>query len=163
MEQSSGPPPSIPEGRVGNAVAAVKGLTLGNVLVILLLALIAAPLYLGWRALNDPTILDRFTSKYEEIPNGTGCILRVIKLRGGPDNWNVSTGFAYFGSDKWFVSVSLNHPPAPEELASHCEVLNLTIDWMKSPADHPMPKAPGADSPLIWQYPLEDGGYHRDN
>lgn len=158
--QSSTAEPPV-EGRVGSLITAVKGLTVSNVLVIALLAIVAAPLYLGWRAINDPALLDRFTSKYEDVPNETTCFLREIKLRGGPDTWNISNGFAYFGTDKWFVSVSLSHAPTPEEVASHCEVLNLTIDWMRSPEDHPLPKVPGSDSPLIWQYPLEDGGFHR--
>lgn len=141
---------------------AAKNLTVGNVLILALLMAVAVPVYLSYRILNDPVLLDRVTSRYSDIPNETACLLRQIKLRGGPDTWNVSTGFAYFGTEKWFVSVNLPHLPTTEELNAHCEVLLLTVDWMRSPAEHTVPTIPGSDSPLIWQYPLEDGGYHRD-
>lgn len=155
-------PDPPPEGRVAGLLTAVRGLTVTNVLVIALLALVAAPIYLGWRMVNDPALLDRFATKYREVPNDTVCSMREIKVRGGADQWTISTGFAYFGNDKWFVSVVLNSEPTPEEIASHCEVLTITVDWMRDPAEHQPPKVPGSDSPLIWSYPIEDGGFHRD-
>ena len=41
--------------------------TLSNVLIIALLALIAVPVYVIYRALGDEKIMDRLMSTYEEI------------------------------------------------------------------------------------------------
>ena len=45
----------------------VKGLSLTNVLIIALLVAIAIPTYILWRFLNDASMLNKFTSFYEEI------------------------------------------------------------------------------------------------
>jgi hypothetical protein len=163
MEQSSAPPPSTPpEGRVVGLINAAKGLTFSNALVIVMLVVVAIPAYMVWRALNDTALLDRFLSHYAERKTDTNCMLREVKQRGGPDLWGLSTGFAFFGNDKWMVSVILGHEPTKDEIVSHCEVLNLTVDWMRDPEQHEIPKIPNTNSPLIWQYPIEDGGYHRE-
>jgi hypothetical protein len=150
------------DGRLAGWLTAVKGLTVSNVLVIGMLVVIAIPAYLIYRALNDEALLDRFLSHYSEIGTDTSCTLREVRQRGGPDTWGLSTGFAYFGNDRWTVAVILSHQPTPEEIASHCEVLNLTVDWMRDPAEHEVPKIPKTNKPLIWQYPLDDKGFHPD-
>ena len=65
------------QGRVLKALDAAKGLSLFNVLVIALLALIAVPLYIVWKALSDEALLDRFLSSYREIPSNSGCTIRL--------------------------------------------------------------------------------------
>jgi hypothetical protein len=120
-----------PDGKVSGWLTAIKGLTLTNVLVLALLAIIAAPVYVMYRALNDEKIMDRLMSTYEEMDSQqSGCALRHVKERGGPDLWGVSTGFAFQGSDRWFVNVVLTHEPTNEELLSYCESLKLIADKM---------------------------------
>lgn len=120
-----------PPDRTLGWLTAIKGLTLSNVLVIALLAVIAAPLYVIWRALNDEKIMDRLMSTYEEIGNQqSGCALRHVQERGGPDLWSVSTGFAFRGFDRWAVNVILTHEPVGDELISYCESLKLIADKM---------------------------------
>jgi hypothetical protein len=129
----SNQPPSLPpaDGRFLGWLNAVKGLTVSNVLVIALLAIIAVPVYVIWRALNDEKIMDRLMSTYEEIGNQqSGCALRHVQERGGPDLWGVSTGFAFRGMDRWNVSVILTHEPSGEETVSYCESLKLIADKM---------------------------------
>jgi len=155
-------PPPQPDGWPAALLNWVAGLTWRNVLVVLGLVLIAIPAYIAYRALNDPVIMDRLMSQYREVKTATPCLLREVKERGGADTWGISQGFAYFGNERWTISVLLNHQPTLEEIASHCEVLTLTVDWMRDPAEHEIPKIPGTNDPLIWQYPLEDGGFHRD-
>jgi hypothetical protein len=46
-------------------LGAVKDLSLGNVLVIALLAIIAVPVYIIYRALDNDALMDRFLSTYE--------------------------------------------------------------------------------------------------
>jgi len=120
-----------PEGRIETAVNVVKGLTLGNLLVIFLILLMGIPTYVIWRALDDDKLMDRFTSTYEQWDSQqAGCVLRHFQERGGPDNWAVSSGFALQGSDRWFVSVLLSRPLTPEEIVSYCESLKLIADKM---------------------------------
>lgn len=126
------PPPSpVAHDRVSGWVGLVKGLSLGNVLVIALLAVIAVPVYVIYRALGDDKIMDRFMSTYEEISGQqTGCALRHVQARGGPDQWGISTGFSFTGNDRWFVNVVLDHMPNNEEIVSYCESLKLITDRM---------------------------------
>ena len=121
------------EGRGLQWLGAVKGLTLSNVVVIALLAMIAIPVYITYRALNDEKILDRLMSSYEVVDSqGSGCTVRHVKERSGPDQWGVSAGFAFQGSDRWFVNVVLDHGPSKEEIYTYCESLKLIADRMLS-------------------------------
>jgi hypothetical protein len=113
-------------------LTAVKGLTITNALVIMMLAVVAIPSYLMYKALNDATILDRFMSSYRETSSQqVGCILRVGRPRGGSEMWAISTGFAYQGNDRWSVSVILGHEPTDEEIISYCETLRLITEKMQ--------------------------------
>jgi hypothetical protein len=116
---------------VFNLVSAAKGLTIANVLVIALLVIIAVPVYVIYRALNDEKIMDRLMSTYEEIgTKHSGCTLRHVQERGGPDLWGLSSGFAFQGSDRWYVNVVLAEAPTDEQIASHCAALKLIADRM---------------------------------
>ena len=96
-----------------------------------MLAIVAVPVYIIYRALDDEKLLDRFMSTYEERSSQlSGCTLRHVQERGGPDIWGISSGFAFQGGDRWFVSVALSHDPSPDEIASFCESLKLIADRM---------------------------------
>lgn len=120
------PPPS--QGRLAAAASVVKGLSLANVLTIALLAVIAVPVYVIYRALNDATVMDRLLSSYKEIPNTSGCTMRVVKERGGPELWSISTGFAFHGGDRWAINVIVTQQPTTEQLTGHCATLKLIAD-----------------------------------
>ena len=105
-------------------------------LVIFLLLLMVGPAYVLYRAVNDEELLDRFLSSYREIPSDTGCTIRVVAERGGPERWAISTGFAFAGADSWQVSVVLDHEPEEKEVESHCATLFLIVEKMHS-ADEP--------------------------
>jgi hypothetical protein len=125
------PPAPPPEGRYLGWLTAVKGLTISNVLVIALLAVVAVPVYVIYKALGDEKLLDRFLSTYEEISSQqAGCTVRHVQARGGPDLWGVSSGFAFAGADRWFVNVVLDHMPTNEEITSYCQSLKLIADNM---------------------------------
>jgi len=129
--EAAPPPPPPQDGRVLTWLNAVKGLTISNVLVIAMLAVIALPAYTLWKALGDDRLLDRFLSTYEEIDSqNIGCALRHLQRRGGPEQWAVSSGFAYQGAERWTVSVWLTHSPSNEEIVSFCEALKLIGDRM---------------------------------
>ena len=123
------PPPPPQNGKILSWLNAVKGLSITNVLVIAMLAVVAVPVYVIYRALDDDKLLDRFMSTYEETSSQmTGCTLRHVQERGGPEMWGISSGFAFQGSERWFVSVVLTHAPSDDEIASFCASLKLIGD-----------------------------------
>jgi hypothetical protein len=106
-------------------------LTISNVLVLAALAAVAIPVYVVYKALGDDKLLDRLMSTYEELDGGTtGCAVRHLQERGGPELWGVSSGFAFQGSDRWFVNVVLQRPPTAEEIGVYCDALKLIADRM---------------------------------
>jgi hypothetical protein len=135
-------------GRLERAAHVVKGLSLSNVAIIALLAVIAVPVYVIYRALGDEKIMDRLMSTYEEVGSKSGCTLRHVQARGGPDLWGVSSGFAYQGADRWFVNVLLDHRPDDEEIASYCASLKLIADTMLDRGDTPLVDQPGGDTEI---------------
>jgi hypothetical protein len=122
------PPPQ--DGKVLSWLNAIRGLSITNVMVIAMLAIVAVPVYTIWKALGDEKLLDRFLSTYEELGSSqqTGCVLRHVQERGGPDTWGISTGFAFQGEARWFVSVAITHKPIDSEFVSYCEALKLIAD-----------------------------------
>ena len=142
-------------GQIGGVVNIIKGLSLTHVLIIALLVVIALPTYVLWRFVNDASLLNKFTSFYEEIANDkSSCTLRIASQRGVDAFYAISTGFAFQGSDRYTISVLLHRHPDDGELASYCETLNLIVDYMRRP-DAKSPTFPNSDEPLIWRYPPE--------
>lgn len=117
-----------PEGKLAAAIGLVKGLSLTNLAMLAGLLAIVVPVYVIYRALADPAVMDRLLSSYKELPNGSGCTLREVKARGGPARWSISTGFAFHGADRWGINVILDQQPSEDELASHCATLKLIAD-----------------------------------
>jgi hypothetical protein len=149
------PPPHQSHGIFHAVVEAVKGLTLTNVMVIIMLAVVVIPGYALWRMLDDPAMLGRFLSSYEEITSDKWpCTLRIASVRGSGDTYAVSTGFAYQGSERWVLSVIMDRKPTDSEMYSYCETLNLLIDFMRNP-DARSPNFPGTEEPVVHMYPKE--------
>jgi hypothetical protein len=153
MERGEPPPnqSSVSEGRVAGLINSVKGLTITNVLVILMLAVIVGPAYILYRALNDEALLDRFLSTYRAIPTSTNCTVREVGERTSNNFWVIAAGFAYQGTDRWQVAVVLDQRPDAGKETSYCETLKLIVERMRDP-DIPTPTFPGTDEPIIHQY-----------
>src|SRR4030095_5553841 len=150
--------PSPQEGMIERWLVAVKNLSLKNVLVIIILVVALLPAYLLYRLSNDPAMMSKFLSYYEEISSDkTPCTLRIASVRGGGEHYAISTGFAFEGSDRWTVGVILDRKPDDNTLESYCNTLELIVDFMRRP-DAPSPTFPNSDKPLIWQYPRENNG-----
>jgi hypothetical protein len=149
------PPNPQNQGILERGIAAVKGLSLNNVLIIMLLMIVVIPSYLIWRVLNDPAMLGRFLSSYEEVLSDKWpCTLRIASLRGAGDQYSISTGFAYQGSERWTLAVLMDRKPTDEEMISYCETLNLLVDFMRNP-DARSPVFPGTEDPMVHMYPRE--------
>jgi hypothetical protein len=153
---SLGPPPEDRVGQVGGIVKLVSSLTFTQVLVIALLVMIAIPTYIIWRMVNDESMLNKFTSRYEEITTQQmPCTLRVASVRGGGDTYSISTGFAYQGQDRWNVAVIMQRKPESAEMIAYCETLQLLVDHLRRP-EAPEPTFPNSDEPMIWHYPAPE-------
>jgi hypothetical protein len=124
-------------GKVTGWISAVKELTLTNVLIIALMAMVAIPVYFVYRVLNDPTMLDRFMSSYSETTDASGCTVRTVKLRGGAYHWSISSGFALSGSDRYTVGVIVDSEPKPESVATYCATLHLIVDKLQGVSNAP--------------------------
>jgi len=153
--ETPSPPPGNSDSWVQTVIHFLTNLKLRNVLVIAVLVVVTIPAYFVWRVLNDEAMLYRFLSSYKEIPNpipGSNCTLRQVSVRGGGDQYSISTGFAFQGADRWTVGVILDRNPNNTELQSYCDTLNLIVDHMRRP-ESPSPTFPNTDEPLIWHYP----------
>jgi hypothetical protein len=148
------PPPADRVGQLGGVVKIVQSLTLTHVLIIALLVAIAVPAFILYRFMTDASMLNKWTSFYEELTSDkVPCTLRVASVRGADPVYSISTGFAFQGSDRWTVGVILTHgPPDEGELVSYCETLNAIVDYMRRP-NAPSPHYPNSDEDLIWRYP----------
>jgi len=143
-------------GQVGGLVKIIQSLTLTQVLIIALLVAIAIPTYIGWRVINDESMLNKFTSRYEELSSEhMPCTLRVASVRGGGDTYSISTGFAAQGSDRWTVGVIMTRKPDDSELTSYCATLQILVDHLRRP-NAPEPTFPNSDEPLILHYPPQE-------
>jgi hypothetical protein len=141
------------QGVLERAVASVKGLSLQNLLTIVVLIVVLAPTYLLWRLLNDSAMLGRVLSSYEEVTSDKWpCTLRIASLRGAGDTYSISAGFAFQGSERWTIAVLMDRKPTDDEMHSYCETLQLLIDAMRDPTKHP-PPFPGTQDEIIHMYP----------
>jgi hypothetical protein len=123
-------------GWLANLINASRSLTLTNVLVIAMLVVVAIPAYAVYTALNDPAVLDRFLSSYNEVADEkTDCTIRKARARGGPWLWSISAGFAFQRSDRWAISVVLPAEPNANDIQSYCATLNLIVDKMLFDSD----------------------------
>lgn len=149
------PPPAADGGWLHTIIHFLKGLTLTNTIVIVILIVALIPAYFVWRLLNDEVMLYRFLSSYREVPNpvaGSNCVLREVSMRGGGDQFAIATNFATLGNDRWQIGVILGHRPTDIEIQTYCETLGHIIDKMRDPTK-PAPAGPGSDEPLIWPWP----------
>lgn len=122
-------PPPAPEGRVAGLVRIAQGLTLSNVLVLAALAVIAVPVYVIYSAVSgNDELLDRLLSRYRTIESKSGCLVRHVQERGGPDLWSVGSGFAFQGQDRYSINVVMSRMPSEDEIVSYCETLKLMAD-----------------------------------
>jgi hypothetical protein len=144
--------------RAAGWLTAVKGLTLTNAAVIILLVVGLGPAYLIYKIVNDEKLMDRVMSEYQEVSSEmTPCALRMVHARGAPETWYMSTGFAYQGSDRWMVAVAMDHKPNHEEIASYCATLGLIVDFMRDP-DAESPTFPNnSGEPVVRQYQRNRG------
>jgi len=131
------PPPSA-----AGWLSAVKGLTITNALVILLLVVALVPAYAAYKLLTDEHLLDRFMSAYQVLPTNTSCQLLKARQRGEDYTWAITTGFAFEGQLRWNIGVVMNREPTAEEMQTNCLILQTIIDFMHGIAPPP---------DIIWQ------------
>jgi hypothetical protein len=142
---------------IGGIAKIIQSMTLTNVLILALIIIVLAPTFVLWRFMNDSSLLNKWTSFYEEVSSDkTPCTLRIASQRGADPVHSISTGFAYQGSDRYTVGVILSHPPDDGDLVSYCEVLNRIVDHMRRPETTKSPTYPNSDEEIIWHYRPEE-------
>lgn len=150
------PQPNQQQGFWQAVIGVISGMTITQALVVLILLVALVPSYLLYRVINDPELAGRFLSSYEEISSPeTSCILRIASLRGGGDEYGISTAFAAQGNDRYVISVLMDRKPSEVEIQSYCATLTAIVDHLRRPETAPSPKFPHSEEPLIWHYPVE--------
>ena len=125
MTTPAAPPPD--GSKAVGLINAVKGLTFSNLAMIVVLAIVAVPIYVIYKALGDDKILDRLMSTFEEIEDQrSGCAVRHVQERGGPEMWGVSSGFAFQGAR------SLVRQRDPRAVSRHQTRLFLIVKLLSS-------------------------------
>jgi hypothetical protein len=138
----SAPPPGPANSNVSVGLAFLKGLTLGNVLAIVLLLLGSIPAYVTYRLASDPALLDRFLSSYATVGSEGACRVIRARQRGEEYTWAITSGFAFEGNQRWTIGTVMAREPTDEEVRSNCAILGVIIDFMHG-------DAPAPD--IIWQ------------
>lgn len=146
-------PPPDRVGMIAGLVKILQSMTLRHVLTLALVVGIAAPTFILYRFMTDNSLLNKWSSFYEELSSDkVPCTLRIASQRGADPVYSISTGFAYQGSDRYTVTVILTHKPDDGQLISYCETLNLIVDHMRRP-EAKSPTFPNSDEQVIWHYP----------
>ena len=129
----SAPTPEPPSGFIASIVSAIKGMTLGNALVVVLLVVVLVPSYLLYRVVTEPELLDRFLSSYKVIGSQvSACSVRKAKQRGEDYTYVISTGFAFEGGTRWSLAVALSWEPTDDQVRSYCDTLQKIVDHMRN-------------------------------
>lgn len=122
-----------PIGIIASVVEVVKGLTLTNVLVILLLIIGMAPAYLAWRILNDEELRDIVFSSFSTLViAGSDCNVHQASEIGEDKSWFISHNFAFAGHDRWYVGVNILTEPSPSDIKAYCDTLSQTIIYARN-------------------------------
>jgi hypothetical protein len=110
------------------AVDSVKSLTLTNALVIVLIGLVALPAYISWRFINDPALLDRVMSAYDEQGGLINqCSIGHVQRAGDAKRMWMINIFKVTGAKQWFMGVKLSSDPPREEQIKLCEELGRMV------------------------------------
>lgn len=143
---------------LGKIVDTVKGLSLTNVLVIVLLAAIAVPLYVGWKVTSDPTLMAFVFNDFSEIPSVTDCNLFRLKPTGGTTYYAISNQFSERNAESWAITVRVKFKPDDAAIKDYCSSLEDVIRYLHDP-DLPPPTFPGSGKSMIWRerHPGKDG------
>jgi hypothetical protein len=131
------PPPGPPTTNVSAGLSFLKGLTIANAAVIVLLVVALVPAYVVYRLVTDPDLLDRFLSGFDIYAVEGPCRVSKARQRGGEWTWGEGNGFAIEGRTRWIVGVVMTEEPTAEEIKSNCAILTSIIDWMHGMGDHP--------------------------
>lgn len=134
---------------IDKAIEALKGLTLTNLLVLLVLVLILAPAYLAWRVVNDPDLRNILFSSFRAIEvEGVDCSYIKASEAGVDPHWLVAKDFAFSGRDRWFIGVNSPEEPSPAEVEAYCRTLSEVIVYARERNGlTPKPTFPGNKTP----------------
>lgn len=122
----------------------VKGLTITNVIVMIMLFIVAMPAYVGWRVINDEKLMAIVFSNYQEVDVPTACTLVVAQPAGGQRHWYIRNLFTERNREIWYAAVRLSFMPDTEAMEKYCNALDQIIDYARDPVNELEPLFPGS-------------------
>lgn len=125
-------------------VAGVKGLTLLNAAVVLLLLSGIVPAYVGYKVLSDPALLSIIMSEYKELPSNTDCTLVEGQVAGGQPAYFIRNQFQERKDEVWYMATKIKFRPDDEAMEKYCTSLNTAIDYIRDPGTAAEPMFPGS-------------------
>jgi hypothetical protein len=128
---------------------AVKGLTIVNVVVIGLLAIILVPLYVGWRMLNDPNLMGAVFNIYSEIETTSECPLAYEQPAGGQGRYVIRAVLAERNAETWYISTKVKFQPDDQAMTLYCAALTALVDYIRDPNNEPVPVYPGSERRIV--------------
>jgi hypothetical protein len=151
--------PPAPVDKVGSWLGHIKGLTMKNIGVIVILILIAIPTYFTYRITNDEKFASIFFSTYSEHPiPATDCFMRVASVSGHGEDYRVGRPFAYSGRDRWVLSIETPNKPSDDDAVSLCKVLGAIVEYARDPLNKPTPVFPNTDTKIFPEnIPIQPG------
>jgi hypothetical protein len=126
----------------------VKGLSLSNVLVLALLALIAVPAYVGWKVINNPALMSIVFSDFEEIPSVTDCNLFRAQSSGSAAFWAVTNQFGQRNAESWSIAVRVKFLPDAAAMRDYCASLEAVVSYLRDPTSD-LPTFPGSNKVIF--------------
>lgn len=134
---------------VDKLLVSVKGLTLLNAVVIVMLLFAMFPAYVGWKMLNDTNLLSLVMSQYEELPSETDCSLAMGQASGASPTYFVRNVFQERANEVWYAAVKIKFKPDDEAMRKYCASLDTVIEYMREPTKAVEPKFPGSERLLF--------------
>lgn len=142
MERPPAPiPPPTPPGVYERLARIVADLTLGNVVTIGLLMMVAVPVFIVWKLANDSGLRDAFLSSMR-VQEGLGvpCLVMVGNVAGAPHRTVVIVAFETDGRLEFDIAVRSPGQMDGAEVAKACDEARRYRDVMRnalgSPSEH---------------------------
>jgi hypothetical protein len=144
--------PQTPGDRMGlieKLLEIIKGLTITNIVTLAMLIGLLLPAYLGWRVINDATLMALILSEYRELPAKTDCQLAKEQPAGTEGTYSLRTPFAERSREVWYISVRVRFEPDEQALNKYCAALQGVVDYLSDPQDTPVPVFPDSTRRII--------------
>lgn len=128
------PPGGLPDraGMTDRAFAMLQKLSLQNILVLGLLALVAAPSYFAWRFMSDESFRREFRSGTEVVDAGVPCLVATGNAIGPGERTLVAVSYDIRNRLEYLIAVRSPSPLAQEAIATSCTAVHAEVELIKA-------------------------------